>query len=352
MKNKLNIVVLLLITMGLLFAALTMDDPGEIWNALTSARWEWLAIGLLCMVCFWVTEVVLLKSTSSRMGRKLAWWPATRISMIGELFNDLTPSASGGQPVQAYIMQQYGVPVGEAGSILFVKFIVYKLVSTLFAVATVIVKYDLFATKVPGFGWVAAIGLLINIASTLMFFSIGFFPRPVAKLVDGLIWLLTKLKLIRKPERYKAWAHKQVGMFYENFSVLKGRWHSLWAPILITGVQLSVYFSVVYAVFRALGVVADFSDVFFASAAVYSFSSFFPAPGASGGVEGVSYLFFGIFTQDKTSLLVGIVLYRVVTYYIPILVCLPFYFMHKTKGKITGGVTISVEEEQKNANKD
>ena len=336
MKNKLNIIVLLLITVGLLFAALNMDDPGEIWNALTSARREWLVAGFLCMVCFWALEIAVLKITSSKMGRKIPLWPATRISMVGDLFNGLTPSASGGQPVQMYIMQQYGVPVGEAGSILFVKFIVYKLVATLLAVSTVIARYDLFAAQVPGFGWIAAIGLFINIASTLMFFSVGFFPKPVTKLVDGLIWLLTKLKLTRKPEKHKAWAHKQVDEFYENFSVLKGRWHTLWAPIAITALQLSVYFLVAYAVFRALGVVTSFLDAFFAAAAVYSFSSFFPAPGASGGVEGISYLFFGLFVQDQASLLASVVLYRAVTYYIPILVCLPFYFVDKARGKIAG----------------
>ena len=91
-----------------------MQNPEQVWQTLRTADPRYLLAALGCMVAFWVIEGLLLKSVAHSFGHRLPGGASFRVSMIGQLFNNLTPFASGGQPIQAYELSHYGVAYGES----------------------------------------------------------------------------------------------------------------------------------------------------------------------------------------------------------------------------------------------
>ena len=113
------------------------DSPENLWNALCTANPLWLLCGLGCMLAYWLLETRALflvidglRKVSQSNGRRLKPTECLRVSMVGQLFNCITPFASGGQPMQAYMLSKYGQSVGTASSALLARFIVYQFVLT------------------------------------------------------------------------------------------------------------------------------------------------------------------------------------------------------------------------------
>lgn len=329
MRNKWSILVVVLTAVVVLVCLFTAESPQEIGQALAAADRSYLGMALAAMGAFWILESLLLRQVARGMGHRIGLWDSVRVSMAGQLFNHLTPSASGGQPVQAFLLTRHGIPFGEGSCVLMVKFILYQLAMTLYSVVVVALRHRAFSPQVPGFWAIVLMGLFTNILAVSVFVGVGLFPRLTTRVVRWGIGLLARLRLLRHPEHTYAWAEEQLEGFYENFLRMRGHWHVMLWPLVVTLVQLTVYFSIPYLVLRALGLEAQFFELLCATACVYMFTAFIPAPGASGGAEGASYLFLGMFVPDRSLLLIAIVLWRVITYYLPILVCVPFYLGRK-----------------------
>ena len=94
---------------------------------------------------------------------------------------------------------------------------------------------------------------------------------------------------------------------------------------LLTVVQLTAFFLVPYCVLMALGVGGlSVADVVASAAFILMISSFVPLPGASGGAEGSFYVFFQMFFKSSGSVSVAILLWRMFTFYLPIVVGVAF----------------------------
>ena len=176
-SNRWGILVIALVAVGSIAAALLADGPEKIAASLLGADRRWLAAGAGCMLLYWVLESACLHLAARRA------WPAQRLgdsvvtSMIGQLFNCITPFASGGQPIQAFYMTRGGMPVGKASSVLLAKFIVYQTVLALYSAGVLVFAYRSFVGQVEGFTQLALIGFAVNAAVVVVLFCVGFFPK-------------------------------------------------------------------------------------------------------------------------------------------------------------------------------
>ena len=76
-----------------------------------------------------------------RMYKSQNFRNSVKVSMIGQLFNNITPFSSGGQPMQAYELTKTGKRVSDSLSVLMLKFIVTQIA---LVVTTVIIVFAEF----------------------------------------------------------------------------------------------------------------------------------------------------------------------------------------------------------------
>ena len=148
-----------------LFAYISLVDGFDnIFRVLTTVSPLWLAASLGMMLLYWLLEAVILHLAVKRLHPQQRFSSTFHTSMIGQFFNCVTPSASGGQPMQALHMVKAGVPLGVASSSLLVKFIVYQGTLTLYSLMILLFHYRSFADKINGFGVLILIGFFISAA--------------------------------------------------------------------------------------------------------------------------------------------------------------------------------------------
>ena len=118
-------------TIMLLYILLSQNDILSIVNALRTIKLEYIYAAILCIFGFWLLEAymiykLLLKYTYKKDGFK-SFWLAIKTTLIGQYYSNITPGASGGQPVQLYVMNDDSVPLSEGTAILVEKFLLFQI---------------------------------------------------------------------------------------------------------------------------------------------------------------------------------------------------------------------------------
>ncbi len=89
---------------------------------------SWLFLAFIVVFLTWVFEALALLALTTKENERLPFKTIFYTTMIGQLFNQITPLATGGQPAQLYVLVKRGVHAGRATSILVIKFLVFQVV--------------------------------------------------------------------------------------------------------------------------------------------------------------------------------------------------------------------------------
>lgn len=319
-NNKWGMAFVLAVIAGFVGYLIKTNKLELVMHQITHLDYKWFGASILAIVLYWVLEAKMVNNIVLSMGGNQSFWQAFQVTMVGQFFSGITPFASGGQPMQLYIMSaKQKFPVGKGTSALMSKFIVYQGTLVVYALVLLLFKSKFFIENINNLFAIVIVGFAVNavvigaliLLSTSKRFNKGFIRK--------IVYLLHQLKIVRHPEERIAKLEKHIEEFHENVIALSENKLLLFNTIALTVVQLTLYFMVPYLLYRSFGLEgAGLVNMLSATAFVLMITSFIPIPGASGGAEGGFYLMFGLFFIGK-YIMTAIVLWRVLTYYIWIL---------------------------------
>lgn len=313
-----NVVLVLLLGVIMAWILLGMGEPRSIIESMKSLAPKWLAIGIVCILLYLGVETIIQHMLTNKMQRGHSLWNAFKVVMTGQFFNAITPFASGGQPMQAYMMAKQGVPVGTSISILMTKFIIYQLILTVYSFIVLILQLSFFCEKINGLVYLSVIGFLINLGVVTILVASAFMKEPLKKAGFWGINLLHRMRIIKHPTGHKRNIIAQIDLFNKNIGLLRKNAGLLLQVSMLTAMQLTAYFIIPYTIYRAFGLSGTKVFVIIAAAAfILMISSFMPVPGGSGVAEGSFFLFFQLFFPN-TILPTAILCWRLLTFYIPL----------------------------------
>lgn len=278
----------------------------------------WLTLAILITVIFFGFEggiiCLLMRSQHIPMG----WGASMKIGLIGIYYSYITPSSTGGQPMQAAYLRRDNIPVGLSTAVLLMKFFCYQCAFVLCSVIFYCMMYEKLRAENPGILPLILLGLLINGGSILFFASL--FIKPVFHVICRFAkWLAGRFRFLRERfhlldtiDKFEA----DFGSFTDNFKEKKAR--VIWG-IVLSIPQFFLQMSVIFFIFRAFG----YGDVsYWEIVAVQSLLqvsvSFMPMPGASGAQElGFSSYFRNYFVHG--DLYAAVMVWRFFTYYLVVI---------------------------------
>ena len=323
MKKKTNKINLIIcgIAFIVMIVFLFVDGIDNILQAMSELNPLFLLLAVLCMVGYWFFEGYGLHMAAKSLepGTKLK--TSILVAMIGQYFNCITPCATGGQPMQVYTYVKHKMPLGSAMTALVARFIVYQFMLTIYSVIFLIFKLSMFTEgDLKGLTFLVIIGFIVNTAVIIMLFMLAFFRKATTKIAHLIIRLLGKIHIIKDVDEKIAYIDGELEGYYQNFLFIKKKPLLVLKMCLVTAVQLLLYFSITYVIYRGFGMgETDFFTIVSCQAFVLMISSFVPLPGAMGAAEGSYAAFFGgIFGGHYT--VVSTFIWRFLTFYLPIIV--------------------------------
>lgn len=192
LKSFINYGIIIGVFIFFVIYMLMTEGIDNIIKAFANLNYGWILVCLGCMLVYWFCESKVLDMFIQKLDGRHRLGTVVRVTMIGQLFNCITPFASGGQPLQAYYLCKEKMPLSKALTALISKFIVYQGVLTLFSVVVIILRYRYFMENVSGFLHLAIIGFAVNTLVICFLIAVGYFESFVLRLVGWLIWLLAK----------------------------------------------------------------------------------------------------------------------------------------------------------------
>lgn len=288
---------------------------------------------ILYLILQSISLVVILRS----LGMEIKWLPSLRYSFIGFLFNAITPSASGGQPMQVLYMNADGINIGASSVALLFWTIIYKLALVLIEAVVFFWKRDLLSHSLGRYQWLFLLGIAVNVISIVLYGIVVFSRNGAKKIVGFVTWLLHKLHLLRHKDRLLKKLAGLLKSYQEGAVYMRTHIGTAFLVLAITLVQRLSYFWVTWFVVCALNIPnVTMIDIVILQSVVSVCIDILPFP---GGV-GVNESFFVTLFQPligKGYAVSAMLLSRGVSFYalllISVLVTVGTQIHHMSRGK-------------------
>lgn len=319
MKKKITYifdVVLMILILSITFYVLFRgEDVGAIFQAIRKADKSWLLWAGACGLAYLVLQAVSIGIIIRSLGAGITFVNSLKYTFIGFLFNAITPSASGGQPMQVYYMRQDGIPIGASSVALLFWTIIYKVALMIVEAYALLFHHDLLKQYLGGYYWLFWLGMGVNLVSILLYSIVVFAKNGVRSLAHAGAWCCQKLRIIKKKKKFMERLDRSISLYEEGAAYMKGHWEVFFQVLVITLAQRIAYFAITWFVYLALGLRGESAvTIILLQSFVSVCIDILPLPGGVGANEG---FFITIFRQvmKRKNAVSALLLSRGVSFY-------------------------------------
>ena len=304
---------LLFLTFWLIFKD---QDLGKIFDIAKSANFWWILLGLVVMLGYFLIQSWNVKKILESLGEKIPIRKMLKFTLIEFFFCAMTPSASGGQPLEIYYMSKEGISAPKATLAIFIQLCGYQIaVMTLGTISVLFLPYKL----PPGVFMFFTIGLLINGIALLILLSCVFLPKITQIATHGIIRLLQKAHF-KKVDQIEEKLNTGLEQYAKNATFIKGHKKLFGIAIARVFVQVALFYIVPFCVYKAFGLTEhNLFELFAMQSVLFIATAGFPIPGSVGLSESVFLALYGsVFGAELISS--AMLLNRGITFYLFVII--------------------------------
>ena len=320
MKNKkLNMLLLLIISILVLFFSLK-DDFNNILEQIIKLDIKYFILAIIMLIISLLFRTKSLHTVIKKVKPKYKIKEAINLTLETQFFNAITPFATGGQPFQIYTLKKEGINVTNGTNIIIQNFISYQIALVLIGI--VFVTYNYF-TNLLGESTLlknlVTLGFTINLVVIIVLFLVAFNKKSNKYIINKIIDLLTKLKIIKNKKQTKENFNEYIENFHKGASVLLKDKITFIKTISYNLISLLTLYLIPLPVIYALGFTINPIEVLLASSYTMLIGSFIPIPGGTGGLEYGYVMFYGNFIKNPV-LNASMLIWRFITYYLTLII--------------------------------
>ena len=299
------------------------EDLSSMMDAIHRADKRWLIPGIALGAFFIWGESIIIWYMMRSSGIQLKKRTCFLFSSVGFFFSCITPSASGGQPMQIYYMKKEKISIPVSTVILMIVTITYKLVLVVIGIGIAIFGRGFLHKYLEGILPVFYLGLALNIFCVTFMTILVFHPLLAKAIMVKGMKLLERLHLVKKKDGRLKKLEDSMDTYRNTAAYLKNNPFVIVKVIGITFIQRMALFAVTWFVYQAFGLHGTgFWEILFLQAVISVSVDMLPLPGGMGISE---TLFLNIFSPVFGGLLLpGMVLSRGLGYYGELLISAAF----------------------------
>ena len=299
------------------------EDLSSMMDAIHRADKRWLIPGIALVAFFIWGESIIIWYMMRSSGIQLKKRTCFLFSSVGFFFSCITPSASGGQPMQIYYMKKEKISIPVSTVILMIVTITYKLVLVVIGIGIAIFGRGFLHKYLEGILPVFYLGLALNIFCVTFMTILVFHPLLAKAIMVKEMKLLERLHLVKKKDGRLKKLEDSMDTYRNTAAYLKNNPFVIVKVIGITFIQRMALFAVTWFVYQAFGLHSTgFWEILFLQAVISVSVDMLPLPGGMGISE---TLFLNIFSPVFGGLLLpGMVLSRGLGYYGELLISAAF----------------------------
>lgn len=314
-----NCIFLLLVFSLTIYGIFHGQDLTEMMTAIKNTDRRWIFASIFLVLFFiWGESIIIwymMRSFQVHLKKRICFL----FSSVGFFFSCITPSATGGQPMQIYYMKKEKIPIPFATVILMIITITYKLVLVIVGVFIPIFARKFMDKYLTDILPVFYLGVMLNVFCISFMTLLVFHPVLAEKIILKCMYWLERLHILKHKETRIRKFQNSMQIYRETAEYLKVHKQVIANVILITFLQRFALFTVTYMVYLAFGMTGtSIWDIILLQAVISISVDMLPLPGGMGISES---LFLKIFSPVFLSVtLPAMVVSRGISYYSQLLI--------------------------------
>lgn len=314
LKTKLKIVafiVLVALTLYILFKNADLKNIGKI---LADLRIGYIYEGIGLLFLYMFLEVIMLKDLLATIHKGANWLLAFKTMAVGQYYSLITPMATGGQPVQLYVMAKEDISLSKGSAVLVNKFLFFQVGVTIYSLVLFGIKIRDFSSIISNAMSFVIIGLSVNTIGLWVLGLMLYNPEKLKGIVHVIIKFLHRFKLLKNAEERMLAFENSILEYNKSIKMILEDKRLILRCIIFTFIQLTAYFGITYSVYKAFNLSGNgFWDIIALQSFLYMAVTFIPTPGAVGVSEIGFHIILG--TIFSGVLVYAILIWRGITFY-------------------------------------
>ena len=296
------------------------QDLGALKEALSGCRGDWLALAAGCVVasilCEAASEWLQLRS----FGMSPGGCTCLQSACVGFFFCAITPSATGGQPMQVFYMRQKGIPVSVTSVALLVEAVCFKSNLVLTGLGLLIFANGFLRASLGGMMFLFTVGMILTAGWTVFLLFLIFRQRTARSILVWLMTVLEELHILKDRASIQASFEVSMDMYADTAEHLKKHPRVLAEVFCVMLLRRAALYSVAWCVYRAMGLTGSGWFIIVLGQAIIGIcADMLPLPGGMGVSEA---LFVRVCAASfGAAALPGMILSRGIGHYSQLILC-------------------------------
>ena len=314
----------------------------ESWNVvretIKNIKCYYVFICLLLSFLYFLCQGIYMKIILGTLNTKISVIKGIFYTVIEFFFSGITPSSTGGQPVQLYYMTVDKIPMRKSYITLILNTVFFKLILAILGILVLVFNNSFIMNTHYVYKVFFVIGFLVDLFIITMGCLLLFNFNLIKSMYKAVYNFCKKLKLFKNKLDNKE-PDEVLNRYKDEIKYIKTHKLAVFVTFIITFIQRLFLFSIIYIVYRALGLNNySYFDLLAIQVCVQLAMEAMPLPGGSGLSEGMLHnIFTMIFVAGLAD--VGMLLTRTFTFYIPltisgIILLIDYIFRLKRKNKL------------------
>ncbi|MFQ6804433.1 MAG: lysylphosphatidylglycerol synthase transmembrane domain-containing protein [Lachnospiraceae bacterium] len=283
-KKMIGNILFLLLIFGLTFyGVFGGEDLKALRESVGRADIRWLLPAVLCVLFFIWGESFIIHYLLRTLKVPLARWKCFLVSSVGFFFSCITPSASGGQPMQIVYMKKENVPPPVSTLVLMIVTITYKLVLVLIGVYLPLFDRGFMEKYLKDILPVYWLGLGLNVVCVGILLLLVFHPMLMKRMLCAGCSLLARMGLMKNRKKWLEKLEHSMQLYRETAVYLKKHFPVILKVLFLTFLQRLSLFAVTWFVYRSFGLKgAGLYELLLLTAVISVTVDMLPPPGGMG----------------------------------------------------------------------
>ena len=320
-KTIFNILFLIIVFALTLWSVFSGVDFRQLTDYLSNANPLYTIPSVLCVIAFILGESVIIYYLLNTLGTHIRFSHCCLYSFIGFFYSCITPSASGGQPMQVVAMRKDKIPVAVSTVLLAIITITYKLVLVLIGTVILVFRPVSIMKYLDGVEWLMYIGLALNVVCIAGLLLLVFSADMVRSIAMWVLNLVDKIHPLRHRKNWEQRLEHIISQYTGTAEFYRGNHKIILNVLGITFIQRFMLFFVTWLTYLAFHLSGESMLVITSLQGMISVAvDMLPLPGGMGISEN---LFLTIFEPifGEALVLSGMLVSRGISFYTQLIIC-------------------------------
>ena len=292
-KTLLQITMLAALMFVTYYLIMRDKDITQVWAVVVASSKCWLLAAAAVMAVYVFCGGWAIKVMMKGRGRKVTIWQCFKYSFVEIYFSAITPSNTGGQPVQMVYMREDGFPVSESTVVLCGVTVLYRVAFLITCGVLFLINLDFISGPISSVWPLVILGVVVNLALIGALILLLFSKKLLRWIMEKTVKLLGKLHIVKDvPEKLASFSkkieqyHSCAKFFAENKGLVV-------RTFLVLALQRAALMSVPCFVYLAFGLKGySFIEIMTTQYLLSLCVDLMPLPGAVGISETVFLMMF------------------------------------------------------------